>query len=241
MGEDAAGGRVGRRVELIVPTATGKSPPEGQASGPSPALKPAPHPGQNRFDQLRQQAGVYVEHALYSERLRHSWHLVELERTRFEIEGSTGLAENTGGLALTSSNDLTAGARHIVDAARVYYLFGYYAPKGKGPRDWRQVKVEVKHLEMSVRARNGYILRPQGMAEASLITKPAWRISRGAVKVLFSGTSTRRVAWRPPLMGTLGPPRGPARVRTLSERRTRPRTRSRPANQWLPTAGWGSP
>jgi VWFA-related protein len=58
--------------------------------------------------------------------------LIELERTRFESEGSTGLAEDTGGLAITSSNDLTAGARRIVDAARVYYLLGYYPPEGKG-------------------------------------------------------------------------------------------------------------
>jgi VWFA-related protein len=98
--------------------------------------------------------------------------LIELERTRFESEGSTGLAEDTGGLAVTSSNDLAAGARRIVDGARVYYLLGYYPPEGKGPRDWRQVKVAVKHPEMRVRARKGYTLRPQGTTEASLITKP---------------------------------------------------------------------
>jgi VWFA-related protein len=98
--------------------------------------------------------------------------LIELERTRFESEGSTGLAEDTGGLAITSSNDLAGGARRIVDAARVYYLLGYYPPEGKGPRDWRQVKVAVKHPDMRVRARKGYTLRPEGTAEASLVAKP---------------------------------------------------------------------
>jgi VWFA-related protein len=98
--------------------------------------------------------------------------LIELERTSFEVEGSTGLAEDTGGLAVTSSNDLAAGARRIVEGARVYYLLGYYPPEGKGPRDWRQVKVTVKHPEMRVRARRGYTLRAPGTAEASLITKP---------------------------------------------------------------------
>lgn len=108
--------------------------------------------------------------------------LIELERTRFEIDGSTALAEDTGGLAITSSNDLAAGARRIVDMARAYYLLGYYPPEGKGPRDWRQVKVEVKHPEMRVRARKGYTLRPEGTAETSLITKRSKRRTDGTAR-----------------------------------------------------------
>jgi len=96
--------------------------------------------------------------------------LVELERVRFESEGSVALAEDTGGLAVSGTNDLTGRARRIVDESRVYYLLGYHPPSGKGSRDWRKLKVEVKRPGVHVRTRKGYTLRPPGTTEALTLT-----------------------------------------------------------------------
>jgi hypothetical protein len=47
----------------------------------------------------------------------------------------------------------------VADESRTYYLLGYAPPEGKGPRDWRKLKVEVKTPGLEVRARRGYTLR----------------------------------------------------------------------------------
>jgi len=83
-----------------------------------------------------------------------------LEETVHAAEGSVGLAEDTGGFAVQSTNDLGAGAARVADESRTYYLLGYAPPEGKGPRDWRRLKVEVKRPGVKVRARKGYTLRP---------------------------------------------------------------------------------
>jgi hypothetical protein len=70
-----------------------------------------------------------------------------------------GLAEDTGGFAVRNTNDLAAGASRVADESRTYYLLGYAPPEGKGPRDWRKLKVEVKTRGLEVRARRGYTLR----------------------------------------------------------------------------------
>jgi VWFA-related protein len=98
--------------------------------------------------------------------------LIELERVRFEADGSAALAEDTGGLAVTSTNDLAAGARRIVDESRVYYLLGYQAPPGKGARDWRKVDVEVRRPGVRVRTRKGYVLRPPPTADSFALAAP---------------------------------------------------------------------
>jgi VWFA-related protein len=85
--------------------------------------------------------------------------LVQMERSQFESEGSVGLAEDTGGLAITNNNDLAGAAQRVLDESRAYYLLGYHPPPGKGPRDWRKVKVEVRRESLRVRARKGYTLR----------------------------------------------------------------------------------
>ncbi len=50
-------------------------------------------------------------------------------------------------------------------------MLGYHPPAGKGPRDWRKVKVEVKRPGTKVRARKGYTLRPPGAAEAAQLAQ----------------------------------------------------------------------
>jgi hypothetical protein len=95
--------------------------------------------------------------------------LLQVEHASFETEGSVALAEDTGGLAITNTNDLVGGARRVVDESRAYYLLGYHPPPGKGPRDWRSVKVQVARPGMRVRARKGYTLSRPGASEASLV------------------------------------------------------------------------
>ena len=82
-----------------------------------------------------------------------------MEQTEFVAAGSEGLAEDTGGFAVRDTNDLAAGAARVADESRTYYLLGYAPPEGKGPRDWRKLKVEVKRPGLKVRARKGYTLR----------------------------------------------------------------------------------
>jgi VWFA-related protein len=94
--------------------------------------------------------------------------LRQVERMSFEIEGSVALAEDTGGLAITNTNDLAGAARRVVDESRAYYLLGYYPPPGKGPRDWRSVKVQVGRPGLRVRARKGYTLPRPATSETSV-------------------------------------------------------------------------
>ena len=64
-----------------------------------------------------------------------------------------GLADDTGGLTVTS-NDLQAVVQKAVDDARQYYLIGYAPPDGK--RQFSTIKVSVKKSGVSVRYRRGY-------------------------------------------------------------------------------------
>ena len=85
--------------------------------------------------------------------------LMQVEQTDFVSAGSEALAEDTGGFALKNTNDFAGGASRVADESRVYYLLGYAPPEGKGPRDWRKLKVLVKRSGFTVRARRGYSLR----------------------------------------------------------------------------------
>lgn len=85
--------------------------------------------------------------------------LMQLETVEFSAAGAVELAEETGGFAIHDTNDLGGGALRSGEESRVYYLIGYTPPPGKGPRDWRKLKVEVKRPGLTVRARKGYTLR----------------------------------------------------------------------------------
>ena len=84
---------------------------------------------------------------------------MQVEQVEAEAAGSVGLAEDTGGFAVRNTNDLGGGAARVAEESRVYYLLGYAPPEGKGPRDWRKLKVEVGRPGLKVRARKGYTLR----------------------------------------------------------------------------------
>jgi VWFA-related protein len=102
--------------------------------------------------------------------------LMRMEQVDAAAAGSVELAEETGGLAIRDTNDIGGGAVRVGDESRVYYLLGYTPPPGKGPRDWRKLKVEVKRPGLTVRARKGYTLRTTAEIlaadEARLAPKP---------------------------------------------------------------------
>jgi VWFA-related protein len=102
-----------------------------------------------------------------------------LEQRGDEIGGALGLSEDTGGVAMPGQRDFGAATRRIVDESRVYYMLGYQPPSGKGPRDWRKLKVDVNRPGTTVRARKGYTLRPQGTAEATLLARYAKEKDKG--------------------------------------------------------------
>jgi hypothetical protein len=85
--------------------------------------------------------------------------LMRMEAVDFAAAGSVALAEDTGGAAIRNTNDIAGGALRIAEESRVYYLLGYAPPAGKGPREWRSLKVEVTRPGLVVRARKGHTLR----------------------------------------------------------------------------------
>ncbi len=103
---------------------------------------------------------------------------MQVEETDLVAAGSVGLAEDTGGFAVRDTNDLAAGAARVADESRVYYLLGYSPPAGKGPRDWRKLKVEVKRPELKVRARKGYTLRTLAEIAVAAEAKPVAKTDR---------------------------------------------------------------
>jgi VWFA-related protein len=85
--------------------------------------------------------------------------LMRQESLEFQAAGSVALAEDTGGAALRDTNDLGGAAVRIAEESRVYYLLGISPPPGKGPREWRRLKVSTSRSGLRVRARRGYTLR----------------------------------------------------------------------------------
>ena len=96
-----------------------------------------------------------------------------VEQRGDEIAGALGLTDDTGGVAVTGQDEFGVATRRILDESRVYYMLGYQPPTGKGPRDWRKLKVDVNRPGTTVRARKGYNLRPPGAAEATLLARYA--------------------------------------------------------------------
>jgi VWFA-related protein len=110
--------------------------------------------------------------------------VMQTEHLDFASAGNEGLAEETGGLAVKSTNDLGGGAVRIADESRTYYLLGYAPPGGKGPRDWRKLRVEVKRAGLEVRARRGYTLRTRAEIAAAGAPARAPRGGEGAAPIV---------------------------------------------------------
>ncbi len=70
-------------------------------------------------------------------------------------EGSSNLADDTGGLTIRNTNDMSKGLTRLLDMTSTYYLLGYEPPEHKKP-GFRKIKVEMLKKGYRVIARRGY-------------------------------------------------------------------------------------
>jgi VWFA-related protein len=82
-------------------------------------------------------------------------------------EGMFALAEQTGGLFLHDTNDLTAALRKVAEDSDGYYLIGYHPDantfdSGSGQPKFHKIEVRVKGAGLHVRSRNGFFGEPGG-------------------------------------------------------------------------------
>jgi VWFA-related protein len=76
----------------------------------------------------------------------------------YSQESMQFIANQTGGFAITNTNDLNLGLRRVLDDQQGYYLLGYAAPEDAPRSGWDQnrVKVRVKRSGLRIRARQGF-------------------------------------------------------------------------------------
>jgi VWFA-related protein len=79
------------------------------------------------------------------------------------------LADETGGIAVTDTNDLDAGFRRIADDLAAYYVLGYYTTNTKFDGGLRKISVKMKGK--AIRARREY--RAPTEAEIAAMANPA--------------------------------------------------------------------
>ena len=72
------------------------------------------------------------------------------------VDSLLALSNNTGGMAVVNTNDLTGGARRIAQDLSAVYLLGYYPTNTKADGRVRRITVRLKPGGDSVRARREY-------------------------------------------------------------------------------------
>ena len=70
-------------------------------------------------------------------------------------EGSSNLADDTGGLTIRNTNDISKGLTRLLDMTSTYYVLGYEPPEHK-KAGFRKIKVETSIKGYRVIARRGY-------------------------------------------------------------------------------------
>ena len=81
-------------------------------------------------------------------------------------------ANNTGGLAITNTNDLGAGLDRIANQLSAYYVMGYYSTNAKFDGRYRKIEVKLKVPGVSVTARQGYRAPSEAEMAARNAPKP---------------------------------------------------------------------
>ncbi len=95
---------------------------------------------------------------------------------RLNRKGVLGdLAESTGGLLISDTNDLRRGLDHLAVDLQSYYEVAYTSPNPKTDGRWRVIRVKVSRPGLTVRTRKGYFAFPPGLpivhpAELPLMT-----------------------------------------------------------------------
>ena len=90
-----------------------------------------------------------------------------------ETDDLVALANETDGLAIVDTNDLTGGMKKIADALAAYYVLGYYTTNTKFDGGVRNIKVRLKSNGKTVRARRQYRAPTQAEIAALTAAPPA--------------------------------------------------------------------
>ena len=75
---------------------------------------------------------------------------------RSMVDSLMTLSNNTDGVAIVNTNDLTGGARKIADDLTAAYILGYYSTNTKADGRVRKISVRLKGTTTNVRARREY-------------------------------------------------------------------------------------
>ena len=82
---------------------------------------------------------------------------VDQDRLFTRVQNLRTLAENTDGIAIVQTNDLTAGMKRIADDVSAYYLLGYYSSNTKTDGKLRKIEVKMVPPGLTIHARRGYL------------------------------------------------------------------------------------
>jgi VWFA-related protein len=80
----------------------------------------------------------------------------DASRLRSRIDSLRTLADNTDGIAVVNTNDISGALKRVVIDLSSYYLLGYYS-NGKLDGRFHAIKVRVTRPGVQVRARRGYL------------------------------------------------------------------------------------
>ena len=94
------------------------------------------------------------------------------------------VAENTGGLAITDTNDLSGGIERIFGENDAYYLLGFTVPPTHRAGSLHRLEVKVSRPNVTVRARSGYEVPKAIPAEAA---KPGDKPVPSAAAAILAG------------------------------------------------------
>jgi len=128
------------------------------------------------------------------------------------------LAENTDGVAIVNTNNVSGGLERMVQDTGAYYLLGYYSTNTRLDGKFRKISVRVKRPDAKVRARPGYLAPTEAEAASS------------RVDALMKGAAAGHSSYPPGFaraLETLTPVRGvvPVRVQVTAS----------PSQIWLTT------
>lgn len=87
-------------------------------------------------------------------------------------ESLISLADETGGLAIVRTNDITGGLTRVEQDTSRYYVLGYVSDPSQSPGKFRRIDVKVKRPGLKVRARRGYVPADLKMTRRTADVKP---------------------------------------------------------------------
>ena len=97
-----------------------------------------------------------ISQELYAADPSQSVLVQDRDRITARADAMIDAANNTGGLAVVNTNNLSAGLDRIANQLSAYYVLGYYSTNSKFDGKYRQIEVKLKVPGVSVTARKGY-------------------------------------------------------------------------------------